>query len=55
MFLEGNGNIANGSKCEYTWIFKILYILDKKIKLQIEKRASIHINGVIARNYLLGR
>ena len=31
----------------------VLYILDKKIKLQIEKRASIHINGIIARNYLL--
>ncbi len=30
-----------------------LYILDKKIKLQIQKRASIHINGIIARNYLL--
>ena len=33
----------------------VLYILDKKIKLQIEKRATIHINGIIARNYLLGR
>lgn len=33
----------------------VLYILDKKIKLQIEKRAAIHINGIIARNYLLGR
>ena len=31
----------------------VLYILDKKIKLQIEKRASIHINGIIARNFLL--
>ena len=31
----------------------VLYILDKKIKLQIEKRATIHINGIIARNYLL--
>ena len=31
----------------------VLYILDKKIKLQIEKRASIHINGIIARNNLL--
>jgi predicted HD superfamily hydrolase involved in NAD metabolism len=31
----------------------VLYILDKKIKLQIQKRASIHINGIIARNYLL--
>ena len=31
----------------------VLYILDKKIKLQIEKRATIHINGIIARNFLL--
>ena len=31
----------------------VLYILDKKIKLQIQKRASIHMNGIIARNYLL--
>lgn len=31
----------------------VLYILDKKIKLQIEKRATIHVNGIIARNYLL--
>lgn len=31
----------------------VLYILDKKIKLQIEKRASIHINGIIARNSIL--
>lgn len=31
----------------------VLYILDKKIKLQIEKRAPIHINGIIARNFLL--
>ena len=31
----------------------VLYILDKKIELQIKKRASIHINGVIARNSLL--
>lgn len=31
----------------------ILYILDKKIELQIKKRASIHINGIIARNYIL--
>ncbi len=31
----------------------VLYILDKKIKLQIEKKASIHINGIIARNSLL--
>ena len=31
----------------------VLYILDKKIELQIKKKASIHINGVIARNWLL--
>lgn len=31
----------------------VLYILDKKIKLQIDKKASIHINGIIARNSLL--
>lgn len=31
----------------------VLYILDKKIKLQIEKRAPIHLNGIIARNSLL--
>ena len=31
----------------------ILYILDKKIELQIKKEALIHINGIIARNYLL--
>lgn len=31
----------------------VLYILDKKIELQIKKRASIHINGIIARNSLL--
>lgn len=31
----------------------VLYILDKKIKLQIEKRAPIHLNGIIARNFLL--
>ena len=31
----------------------VLYILDKKIELQIKKRASIHINGIIARNYIL--
>ncbi len=30
-----------------------LYILDKKIELQIKKRAPIHINGIIARNSLL--
>ena len=33
----------------------VLYILDKKIKLQIEKRASIHINGIIARNNIIKR
>ena len=32
----------------------VLYILDKKIDLQIKKRAPIHINGIIARNYILG-
>lgn len=31
----------------------VLYILDKKIELQIKKRASIHVNGIIARNSLL--
>lgn len=31
----------------------VLYILDKKIELQIKKRALIHINGIIARNFLL--
>ena len=31
----------------------VLYILNKKIELQIKKRASIHINGIIARNYIL--
>ncbi len=31
----------------------ILYILDKKIELQIKKGTLIHINGIIARNYLL--
>lgn len=31
----------------------VLYILDKKIELQIKKRAPIHINGIIARNYIL--
>ena len=29
------------------------YILDKKIELQVKKRALIHLNGIIARNYLL--
>lgn len=32
----------------------VLYILDKKIELQIKKRAPIHLNGIIARNSLLG-
>lgn len=32
----------------------VLYILNKKIELQIKKGALIHINGIIARNYLLG-
>ncbi len=31
----------------------VLYILDKKIALQIKKKAPIHINGIIARNHLL--
>ena len=31
----------------------VLYILDKKIELQIKKKALIHINGIIARNSLL--
>lgn len=31
----------------------VLYILDKKIELQIKKRAPIHINGIVARNYIL--
>lgn len=31
----------------------VLYILDKKIELQIKKRATIHINGIIARNNIL--
>ena len=31
----------------------ILYILDKKIELQIKKQANIHINTVITRNELL--
>lgn len=33
----------------------VLYILDKKIELQVKKRALIHLNGIIARNYLLGK
>ena len=32
----------------------VLYILDKKIELQIKKRAPIHLNGIIARNSLIG-
>ena len=31
----------------------VIYIIDKKIMLQIEKGASMHINSIIARNYLL--
>lgn len=31
----------------------VLYILNKKIELQIKKGAPIHINGIIARNYIL--
>ena len=31
----------------------VLYILDKKIELQVKKRALIHLNGIISRNYLL--
>lgn len=31
----------------------VLYILDKKIELQLKKKAQIHINGIIARNSLL--
>lgn len=31
----------------------VLYILDKKIELQIQKKKSIHPNGIIARNSLL--
>lgn len=33
----------------------VLYILDKKIELQIKKKASIHINGIIARNDLINK
>lgn len=32
----------------------ILYILDKKIELQIQKRASMHINSIITRNWIIG-
>ena len=31
----------------------VLYILNKKIELQLKKKASIHLNGIIARNSLL--
>lgn len=31
----------------------VIYIIEKKIMLQIEKGASMHINSIIARNYLL--
>ena len=31
----------------------VLYIFDKKIDLQLKKKAQIHLNGIIARNYLL--
>ena len=31
----------------------VLYIIDKKIMLQIEKRAVMHPDSIIARNYLL--
>lgn len=31
----------------------VIYILDKKIELQIKKKAQIHLNGIIARNSLL--
>lgn len=31
----------------------VLYIMDKKILLQIEKKATMHPDSVIARNYLL--
>lgn len=31
----------------------ILYILDKKIELQIKKRATIHINSIITRNWFI--
>ena len=31
----------------------VLYILDKKIELQVKKGALIHLNGIIARNFLL--
>ena len=31
----------------------ILYILDKKIELQIQKKATMHLNSVITRNWLI--
>lgn len=31
----------------------VLYILDKKIQLQIEKKQSMHINTIITRNWML--
>ena len=31
----------------------VLYIIDKKIMFQIEKKAQIHPNSIIARNYIL--
>ncbi len=31
----------------------VLYIIDKKIMLQIEKKAAMHPDSIIARNYLL--
>ena len=31
----------------------VLYIIDKKIMLQIEKKAVMHPDSIIARNYLL--
>ena len=31
----------------------ILYILDKKIELQIQKKATMHINSIITRNWIV--
>ena len=31
----------------------ILYILDQKIELQIQKQATMHINSIITRNWIL--
>ena len=31
----------------------ILYILDKKIELQIQKKATMHINSIITRNWII--